>query len=57
MLSRSGVPELSGLDELDLYVVIEVTNANLLETDVIRDIHDFTTPEMVTEEVDGDQAL
>ena len=50
-------PGLSGLNELGLTGRIEVTNANLLETDVIRDIHDFTTPEMVTEEIDSDQAL
>ena len=38
-----------------LKLIFEVTTANLLETDVVRDIHDFTTPEMVTEEVDNDQ--
>ena len=40
-----------------LNLFLKVTNANLLEANVVRDIHDFTTPEMVTEEVDGDQVL
>ena len=46
----------ANLKVLNLFF-LKVTNANLLAANVVRDIHDFTTPEMVTEEVDGDQVL